>query len=223
MLRHRLGRNKQDTTPNLEMTQPSPSEAPASQPEPESRSLIRSPWMLYAIASGACAALNGVFAKLTTTTLTSSISSSIAHLLRLTSYENVVEILIRGIFFALNLSFNGIMWTLFTKALAKGSSTTQVSILNTSTNFMLTALLGLVIFAEALPPMWWVGASLLVVGNVIAGRKEDGREARAPAEENEVVPLIRHGDEGTRGEGSEDDVADLGDLSAVEDGSEGAK
>lgn len=63
------------------------------------------------------------------------------------------------------------MWTLFTAALAAATSTTQVSIMNTSTNFVLTALLGLAIFSEALPPLWWVGAALLVVGNVIIGAK----------------------------------------------------
>ena len=66
------------------------------------------------------------------------------------------------------------MWTLFTKALARGSSTTQVSIMNTSANFVITALLGLVIFAENLPPLWWLGAALLVAGNVIIGRKDNG-------------------------------------------------
>ena len=77
------------------------------------------------------------------------------------------------IFFGLNLIFNGIMWALFTKALARGTSTTQVSIINTSSNFMITALLGLIIFSESLPPLWWVGAALLVAGNVIIGRREE--------------------------------------------------
>lgn len=77
-------------------------------------------------------------------------------------------------FFGLNLIFNGIMWTLFTKALARGTSTTQVSILNTSSNFMITALLGFIIFSEELPPLWWVGAAMLVAGNVIIGAREEG-------------------------------------------------
>ncbi len=66
------------------------------------------------------------------------------------------------------------MWTFFTQALAKGHSSTQVSIMNTSTNFMITALLGLVIFSESLPPLWWLGAALLVAGNVIIGRENEG-------------------------------------------------
>lgn len=70
------------------------------------------------------------------------------------------------------------MWSLFTTALARGTSATQVSIINTSTNFMVTAMLGLAIFSEKLPPMWWAGASLLVIGNVIAGRQNDGEETK---------------------------------------------
>lgn len=65
------------------------------------------------------------------------------------------------------------MWSLFTTALARGTSTTQVSIMNTSTNFVLTALLGLAIFSESLPPLWWAGAALLVAGNVVVGRKDE--------------------------------------------------
>lgn len=79
-------------------------------------------------------------------------------------------------FFGLNLVFNGIMWALFTKALARGTSTTQVSILNTSSNFMITAVLGWMIFSESLPPLWFVGAALLVAGNVIIGRRDEGEE-----------------------------------------------
>ncbi|KAI1491685.1 hypothetical protein F5X96DRAFT_630555 [Biscogniauxia mediterranea] len=85
------------------------------------------------------------------------------------------------------------MWTLFTKALALGLSTTQVSIMNTSTNFVVTALMGLVVFAESLPPLWWVGAALLVAGNVIIGRKDDGSSATAI-----------DGDNGDEGDGDDD-------------------
>lgn len=72
------------------------------------------------------------------------------------------------------------MWTLFTKALARGHSTTQVSIMNTSSNFVLTAVLGSAVFSEALPPLWWLGASLLVAGNVIIGQKDESGGAGGP-------------------------------------------
>ncbi|KAI1172693.1 hypothetical protein F4777DRAFT_560549 [Nemania sp. FL0916] len=133
----------------------------------------RNQWVVYAVASGACAAFNGVFAKLTTNDLTTHIAQGISGLLGLQDTEKVLEIVVRCSFFGLNLLFNGVMWTLFTQALAKGTSTTQVSIMNTSTNFVVTALLGLAVFAESLPPLWWVGAALLVAGNVVVGRKDE--------------------------------------------------
>ncbi|KAI0888733.1 uncharacterized protein GGS22DRAFT_152235 [Annulohypoxylon maeteangense] len=144
----------------------------------------RNQWIVFAVASGACAAFNGVFAKLTTNDLSTHIAQGISGFLGLTDLEKVVEVIVRCAFFGLNLLFNGIMWSLFTQALAKGQSTTQVSIMNTSTNFVITAFLGLAIFAESLPPLWWVGAAMLVAGNVIIGRgtTEEGSEAEAEVE-----------------------------------------
>ena len=79
------------------------------------------------------------------------------------------------VFFSLNLAFNALMWALFTSALTRASSTTRVSIINTSANFMLTAFSGWMVFGEKLPGLWWVGAAGLVVGNVVIGRRdEDG-------------------------------------------------
>ncbi|OTB13167.1 hypothetical protein K445DRAFT_320346, partial [Daldinia sp. EC12] len=148
----------------------------------------RNRWIVFAVASGACAAFNGVFAKLTTNELSTHIARGISRLFGLTHLEGVVEVVVRASFFGLNLAFNGVMWTLFTQALAKGNSTTQVSIMNTSTNFVITALLGLAIFSESLPPLWWVGAALLVAGNVIIGR---GKQE----ESSETAAAILDGDE----------------------------
>ncbi|EEY14825.1 conserved hypothetical protein [Verticillium alfalfae VaMs.102] len=179
-------------------------------------------WVVLAIASGACAAFNGVFAKLTTTQLTTTIASSLSKMLHLTSVEGAFEVVLRAVFFGLNLLFNGIMWTLFTKALAKGSSTTRVSIINTSSNFVLTALLGLIIFSESLPPMWWFGAFLLVAGNVIVGRKDDsaGEEATdggyaAVPQQPALVPDSPVDERGPKvnGYNDDEDIIDLGDLS----------
>ncbi|EPE25966.1 Multidrug resistance efflux transporter EmrE [Glarea lozoyensis ATCC 20868] len=145
----------------------------------------KSQWIALAVMSGACAAFNGVFAKLTTTDLTTTFATHISALFGLKTNSTIIEALVRGTFFTLNLLFNFIMWALFTKALARGTSTTQVSILNTSTNFLITAILGYVIFAESLPPLWFLGAGFLVAGNVIIGRREEkdgsegeGREGR---------------------------------------------
>ncbi|PTB73009.1 hypothetical protein M440DRAFT_1472329 [Trichoderma longibrachiatum ATCC 18648] len=181
-----------------------------------SRASWRQHWMFFAVASGACAAFNGVFAKLTTTELTSNLSTAIAKSLSLQSHSSII-------FFILNLTFNGIMWSLFTTALAKGKSATQVSIMNTSTNFLVTAFTGLVIFSEALPPMWWAGASLLVAGSVIAGRKDEGEgDAGDGAEGDGAVPVpvplgsggvLELDEDLVAGERYRDeDVPDLGEL-----------
>ena len=114
------------------------------------------------------------------------------------------------------------MWSLFTTALTRGHSTTQVSIINTSSNFVITAVLGLAIFSESLPPLWWVGAALLVAGNVIIGAKDEGPK---DPEGEEGVAI------GSGGAGSyqpipqvdpedkdDEDVVDLGDLEEPEEG-----
>ncbi|KAK6429242.1 hypothetical protein LTR95_014610 [Oleoguttula sp. CCFEE 5521] len=151
----------------------------------------RPSWLPYAIASGACAALNGVFAKLTTTSLTSSWSSALSSLLGLGNHNTIIETVIRGGFFACNLIFNAVMWGLFTKALTLASSTVRVSVLNTSANFFVTATLGWGVFGEKLPALWWLGASLLVAGSVIIGRREEDKGEAPDARE-----VTRVGEEG---------------------------
>ncbi|KAG4030617.1 hypothetical protein MFRU_011g00750 [Monilinia fructicola] len=184
----------------------------------------KSQWILLAVASGACAAFNGVFAKLTTTQLTTSFAEHVAGFFGLGDGEKVVEYGVRGIFFLLNLVFNGIMWTLFTKALARGTSTVQVSIINTSSNFMITAVLGFIIFSESLPPLWFLGAALLVAGNVIIGRREEEEKGDGNGHDVENGEgRARSGSEGEEREGllgeelelsggivEDEDVLDLG-------------
>lgn len=53
----------------------------------------------------------------------------------------------------MNLAFNAVMWGLFTRALTLGSSTVRVSVINTSANFVITAVLGAGIFGEELAGM----------------------------------------------------------------------
>ncbi|KAK4204919.1 hypothetical protein QBC40DRAFT_271999 [Triangularia verruculosa] len=170
----------------------------------------RNQWIVYALASGACAAFNGVFAKLTTTELTTTLSMWIARLLGLEKAEGVVEVGVRGSFFGLNLVFNGIMWTLFTTALARGNSTTQVSIMNTSCNFFITAILGFAIFSEALPPLWWLGAAMLVAGNVIIGSKDEGAKEQVKDDGASSAGIsLATQDDGLEGRKSEDEDEDV--------------
>ncbi|KAH6672683.1 hypothetical protein F5X68DRAFT_42017 [Plectosphaerella plurivora] len=186
-------------------------------------------WVVLAIASGGCAAFNGVFAKLTTTELTSTISKALSSALGLESIEEAFEYALRAGFFACNLIFNGIMWTLFTKALAQGNSTTQVSIINTGSNFVVTALLGFIIFSENLPPLWWLGAALLVAGNVIVGRKDETASSSDPAAADyDAVPQQAF-DNGDLEDGDprkryhDEDIIDLGNISADDSASQGRR
>ena len=88
----------------------------------------------------------------------------------------MINFLLRGFFFSMNLLFNLAMWTLFTAALTRAESTVRVSIVNVSSNFMVTALLGWAVFEEELRGLWWVGAACLAVGNVVIGRREEGEK-----------------------------------------------
>ncbi|KAF7586310.1 hypothetical protein BBP40_009075, partial [Aspergillus hancockii] len=105
-------------------------------------------WVLLALASGAFAALNGLFAKLTTDTQTATFSRSLLTLLGLTGDHPTLEMLVRGACLGLNVLCNVIMWALFTRALTAAPSTVKVSITNTAANFLVTALLGMLVFRE---------------------------------------------------------------------------
>lgn len=69
-------------------------------------------WLIYALSSGFCAALNGVFAKLTTTQLTSTWATAISTALGGGGGEEeggkfviIVEGLVRGVSFLFSLFF----------------------------------------------------------------------------------------------------------------------
>lgn len=97
-------------------------------------------------------------------------------MLGLNENNNYVNLALRGTFFGLNIVFNIAMWALFTAALTRSSSTTRVSIVNVSSNFFITAVLGALIFGEKLPLGWWLGAGLLAAGNVVIGRREEAEK-----------------------------------------------
>jgi len=117
---------------------------------------------------------------------------------------------LRQLFFALNLLFNAIMWGLFTRALTLASSTVRVSIINTSANFMVTAVLGALIFSEKLPGVWWLGAAMLCAGSVIIGMREE-REEKVDA------PLLDSNGEPFRDEDEEGDRVELRGVGTEED------
>jgi len=112
------------------------------------------------------------------------------------------------------------MWGLFTRALTLASSTVRVSIINTSANFIVTAILGFIIFSESLPGLWWLGAVMLVTGSVIIGMREETEKKIALATTGEAPLLGAEGD-GTAFKDSDDDDDDDDDerieLRSVDD------
>jgi hypothetical protein len=103
------------------------------------------------------------------------------------------------------------MWALFTAALTRAESTTRVSIINVSANFVITALLGWMVFGEQLRGIWWLGAAMLAGGNVVIGRREEEGKKNKPGEggqgEAEQEGLMR----GEEGGGQDLDLVELDD------------
>ncbi|KAE8376909.1 hypothetical protein BDV26DRAFT_293704 [Aspergillus bertholletiae] len=130
-------------------------------------------WVVLALASGAFAALNGLFAKLTTDTQTTTFSKSLLAFLSLTGEHPTLEMLIRGACLGLNVLCNVIMWALFTRALTAAPSTVKVSITNTAANFLVTAMLGMLVFREKVGGLWWVGAGMMGAGCVLVGMRDN--------------------------------------------------
>jgi hypothetical protein len=107
------------------------------------------------------------------------------------------------------------MWGLFTRALTLATSTVRVSVINTSANFMVTAVLGALIFSESLPGLWWLGAAFLVAGSVIIGSREEGNKAGVEATTG-IEPLLDSHDRDGFNDSDEETQDDL-ELNSVKD------
>lgn len=106
------------------------------------------------------------------------------------------------------------MWGLFTRALTLASSTVRVSIINTSANFIVTAVLSFIIFSESLPGLWWLGASLLVAGSVIIGMREETEKKSVVATTGEA-PLLDQDGDANNDDGFQDDQEERLELNSV--------
>jgi len=117
----------------------------------------------------------------------------------------------------MNLLFNAIMWGLFTRALTLASSTVRVSIINTSANFIVTAVLSFFIFRESLPGLWWLGAAMLVAGSVIIGMREETEKKSVVATTGEAPLLDRDTNANAYSYRDEDEGEDIVELDSVKD------
>ncbi|XP_071785335.1 transmembrane protein 42-like [Asterias amurensis] len=123
--------------------------------------------LTLAICAGLCAACASAFAKLAMSgeeiaEVCQRMEATIA-LSSMTSCT-LVTVVLRGISFSLLFLFNAIMWTLFVKSLQLSRSSLEATITNSSANFFFSAVIGHLVFGEALSWTWWLGSSIIVLG-----------------------------------------------------------
>lgn len=72
-------------------------------------------------------------------------------------------VVLRGMLLMATVMLNAIMWTLFIQSMQELNSG-EAAVLNTGTNIVTSAFLGVLFFGETLGTMWWVGASFIIAG-----------------------------------------------------------
>ncbi|SYZ68756.1 hypothetical_protein [Leishmania braziliensis MHOM/BR/75/M2904] len=126
-------------------------------------------FLVNASVAGACGALSGVVGKLAVESARVPLlvrSGGLYLQLDLATMEMVQAVvpwLLRIFLFLMNAVLTASMWRFYLKALSQGP-TPVCQILNTGTNFVVSAVTGLVLFSEEVTLMWGVGALLIVIG-----------------------------------------------------------
>ncbi|KAJ1879173.1 hypothetical protein LPJ66_011750 [Kickxella alabastrina] len=135
---------------------------------PAEHAYLPSPSSFFAILGGAFASLSSVSAKLAVNQQPGALTMLIHQLMPSTSTNaHLLSLISRAVMLgSIGLS-NFFMWLFFTKALRYGDSTPRVMMLQTASNFAMTALCGVYLFGDVLSMQWWWGASLIAAGLVL--------------------------------------------------------
>lgn len=80
---------------------------------------------------------------------------------------------------------------------------------------MITAVLGWMIFSEKLNGLWWGGASLLAIGNVVIGRREEGKKPGGSSGLDETAGEAAESEGLLRTSGDDEDLLELDDAAAA--------
>ncbi|XP_034240760.1 transmembrane protein 42 [Thrips palmi] len=59
---------------------------------------------------------------------------------------------------------NGLVWTLFVRALRSSQSSLTVTVTSAAVNYCCSALFGWLLFSERTSALWWLGSGLVVAG-----------------------------------------------------------
>jgi len=120
----------------------------------------------YSIMSGVAASLGSFFGKMIT----------------FSANELETSLLQKGIFVILMLASNAMVWRYFVKGLHSTDASTLVpTVISTASNFIISGLLGFLIFNEATNVMWWLGA-LMIMSGFYCILSEDERKPESHAE-----------------------------------------
>ncbi|XP_033754097.1 transmembrane protein 42-like isoform X2 [Pecten maximus] len=122
---------------------------------------------LLALLAGTMAALGSVFAKLA---FNGDIISNGCNSMMDTTLCSKLKWYLQGLCFGMIFVSNALMWTCFTKSLQLCTSSLEATVINTATNFVVSALIGWMFFQEYLSLKWWLGSILILLGLVLIHR-----------------------------------------------------
>ncbi|KAL3860749.1 hypothetical protein ACJMK2_010824 [Sinanodonta woodiana] len=126
-----------------------------------------------ALIAGSMAALGSTSAKLAMTghILEGICTNVLSHLMVAEEDQSMSNSICHSVSFGLRVAcflgifiFNALMWTFYTKSLQFCRSTVEATVTNTAANFLLTAVIGFMLFGEHLSVKWWLGSCLILTG-----------------------------------------------------------
>ncbi|XP_052889039.1 uncharacterized protein LOC128297441 [Anopheles moucheti] len=128
----------------------------------------------YAVIAGLCASFASLSGKLTAN------SGRLLDWAGLAAWPSG-ELLVQASCVLIMILLNGCVWRFFVKALHAGSgSTLRASLASAATNYVASAILGLVLFNEQSTLLWWFGTALVLAGLllIIGGSDEETIDAQ---------------------------------------------
>ncbi|XP_050079569.1 uncharacterized protein LOC126567390 [Anopheles maculipalpis] len=126
----------------------------------------------FAVIAGLCASFASLFGKLTAN------SGRLLDWVGLASWP-VGEVLVQALCVLIMILLNGCVWRFFVKALHTGTgSTLRASLASAATNYVASAILGMLLFNEHSTLLWWLGTLLVLAGLLlIIGGSDEESEA----------------------------------------------
>ncbi|KAH9508891.1 hypothetical protein Btru_050392 [Bulinus truncatus] len=150
--------------------------------------------IFLAIEAGGCAAMASVSAKLATSSESATELATPIHYF-IEYYYQAQFLTLHEVTLALRLLsvcgiflFNALMWLLFTKSMHECSSTLEATAFNLSSNFIMTAVVGKLLFGEQLNSLWYIGSLLIIVGLTVIHSASDN--ATTQIKTSEVITNV---------------------------------